>query len=172
MPLSKGPFSANIRPIIPKLSVPILQGVCFRKMVEASFENAWVEATNPLHITVRTPAGLIQTRLKSTFQRSFLHEYASDHSKLCCAYTSGHVLSEMVGAPFENAWVKAKTHLKLPLASHLAPMKLTSMPHSKGPFSANIHHTFISVRMTWVLTFRHIFKYWYVLALKATFHAN
>ena len=35
MPLSKGPFSANIHPIIPKLSVPVSQGMCFRKMVGA-----------------------------------------------------------------------------------------------------------------------------------------
>ena len=33
MPPSKGPFSANIHPIIPKLSVPIPEGLCFRKMV-------------------------------------------------------------------------------------------------------------------------------------------
>ena len=38
MPPSKGPFSANIHPIIPKLSVPIPQGMCFRKMVGAPFE--------------------------------------------------------------------------------------------------------------------------------------
>ena len=36
------------------------------------------------------------TRLKLTFQMSFLHEYASDHSQLCCAYSSGHVLSKKV----------------------------------------------------------------------------
>ena len=35
MPLSKGPFSANIHPIIPKLSVPKPQGMCFPKMVGA-----------------------------------------------------------------------------------------------------------------------------------------
>ena len=33
MPPSKGPFSANIHPIIPTLSVPIPEGMCFRKMV-------------------------------------------------------------------------------------------------------------------------------------------
>ena len=33
MPPSKGPFSANMHPIIPKLSVPIPEGMCFRKMV-------------------------------------------------------------------------------------------------------------------------------------------
>ena len=96
-PPSKGPFSANIHPIIPKLSVPIPQGMCFLKMVGAPFENARVWAKNPLQITIRTPAGFLQTRLKLTFQRSFLHQYASDHSQLCCAYSSGHVLSKKVG---------------------------------------------------------------------------
>ena len=38
----------------------------------------------------------LRTRLKFTFQRSFLHEYASDHSQLCCAYSSGHVFSKKV----------------------------------------------------------------------------
>ena len=97
MPPSRGPFSANIHPIIPKLSVPIPQGMCFLKMVGGPFENARVWAKNPLQIAIRTPAGFLQTRLKFTFQRSFLHEYASHHSQLCCAYSSGHVLSKKVG---------------------------------------------------------------------------
>ena len=33
MPPSKGPHSANMHPIIPKLSVPIPQGMCFLKIV-------------------------------------------------------------------------------------------------------------------------------------------
>ena len=64
--------------------------MCFRKMVGAPFENERLGAKNPLQITIRTPVGFLQTRLKFTFQRSFLHEYASDHSQLI----SGHVLSE------------------------------------------------------------------------------
>ena len=96
MPPSTGQFSANIHPIIPKLSVPIPLGICFLQMVGAPFENASVWAKNPLQITIRTPAGFLQTRLKLTFQRSFLHEYASDHSQLCCAYSAGHVLSKKV----------------------------------------------------------------------------
>ena len=96
MPPSKGPFSANIHPIIPKFSVPIPEGMCFRKMVGAPFENERLGAKNPLQITIRTPAGFLQTRLKLTFQRSFLHEYASDHSQLCCGYSSGHLLSKKV----------------------------------------------------------------------------
>ena len=96
MPPYRGPFSVNIHPIIPKLSVPIPQGMCFLQMVRVPFENARVWAKNPLQITIRTLAGFLQTRLKLTFQRSFLHEYASDHSQLCCAYSSGHVLSKKV----------------------------------------------------------------------------
>ena len=97
MPRSKGPFSANIHPIIPKLPVPIPQGMCFRKMVGAPFENERLGAKNPLQITIGTPASFLQTRLKLTFHRSFLHEYASDHSQLRCAYSSEHVLSKNVG---------------------------------------------------------------------------
>ena len=96
MPPSKCPFSANIHPIIPKLSVLIPQGISFRKMVGVLFEHERLVAKNPLQITIGTPAGFLQTRLKLTFQRSFLHEYASDHSRLCCAYSSGHVLSKKV----------------------------------------------------------------------------
>ena len=95
-PPSKGPFCANIHPIIPKLSVPITQGMCFLKMVGGLLDNARIRSKNPLQITIRTPVGFLQTRLKLTFQRSFLHEYASDHSQLCCAYSSGHVLSKKV----------------------------------------------------------------------------
>ena len=36
-PPSKGPFSANIHLIVPKLSVPIPEGMCFRKMVGGPF---------------------------------------------------------------------------------------------------------------------------------------
>ena len=73
-----------------------LRACAFWKWWGAPFENARVWAKNPLQITIRTPAGFLQTRLKLTFQRSFLHEYASDHSQLCCAYSSGHVLSKKV----------------------------------------------------------------------------
>ena len=71
MPPSKGPFSANIHLIIPKLSVPIPQDMCFLKMGGGGgpFENARVWAKNPLQITIRTPVGFLQPRLKLTFQR-------------------------------------------------------------------------------------------------------
>ena len=65
MPLSKGPFSTNIHLIIPKLSVPIPEGMCFRKMVGGggggAFENARVGVKNPPEITLSTPAGITET---------------------------------------------------------------------------------------------------------------
>ena len=95
MPPSKGPFSANIHPIIPKLYVPIPQGMCFRKMVGGSFENERLGSKNPLQITIGTPAGFLQTRLKLTFQRSFLHEYASDPFLHEYASSRGHFSTNM-----------------------------------------------------------------------------
>ena len=50
MPPSKGPFSANIHPIIPKLSLPIPEGMCFRKMGGGGggpFENGQVGVKTP-----------------------------------------------------------------------------------------------------------------------------
>ena len=67
MPLSKGPFSANIHPIIPKLSVPIPEGMCFRNMVRGSFENARIRVKNPTEITLSTPAGTPETCSNATF---------------------------------------------------------------------------------------------------------
>ena len=54
MPPSKGPFSANIHLIIPKLSVPIPEGMCFWKMVRGPFRKCtgWGQKftwNHPLH---------------------------------------------------------------------------------------------------------------------------
>ena len=67
MPLSKGPFSTNIHPIIPKLSVYIPEGMCLLKMVRAPFENARIGAKNPSEITLSTPAGTTETWFNATF---------------------------------------------------------------------------------------------------------
>ena len=67
MPLSEGPFSPNIHPIIPKLSVPIAQGMCFRKMVRGPFENARVGVKNQPENTLSTPAGATETLFNATF---------------------------------------------------------------------------------------------------------
>ena len=58
---SKGPFSANIHPITPKLSVPIPEGMCFRKMVGGPLRNTRIGAKNPSEITLSTPAGTTET---------------------------------------------------------------------------------------------------------------
>ena len=81
---------------LPNFLCPYLRACAFGKWWGAPFENQRLGVKNPLQITTRTPAGFLRTRLKFTFQRSFLHEYASDHSQLCCAYSSGHVLSKKV----------------------------------------------------------------------------
>ena len=67
MPPSKGPFSANVHPIIPKLSVPIPEGMCFRKMVGAPFENARMVAKIASEITLSTTAGTAETWFNATF---------------------------------------------------------------------------------------------------------
>ena len=53
--------------MIPKLSVPIPEGMCIRKMVEAAFENAGIGDKNPPEITLSTPAGAAETWLNATF---------------------------------------------------------------------------------------------------------
>ena len=67
MPPFKGPFSANIHPIIPKLSVLIHEGMCFRKMVGGPFENAQVGVKNPSEFTHSTPANTTETWFNATF---------------------------------------------------------------------------------------------------------
>ena len=67
MPPSKGPFSPNIHAIIPKISVPITEGIWFRKMVGGPFENARIEAKNPSEITLSTPVGTPETWFNATF---------------------------------------------------------------------------------------------------------
>ena len=97
MPPSKGPFSANMHPIIPKLSVPIPEGMCFRKMVGGPLRKWTLRGQKSTSNHHKDSSRLLTNPLKVHFQRSFLHEYASDHSQLCCAYSSGHVLSKKYG---------------------------------------------------------------------------
>ena len=98
-PPSKYPFSANIHPIIPKLSVPIPQGMCFRKMVGDPFDNARVGAQITSEITLSTPAVTTDTWFNATFYGPIPREYTPDHSQTLCAYTAGHVLPKYDGGP-------------------------------------------------------------------------
>ena len=67
MPSSKGPFSANIHPITPKLSVPIPEGMCFRKMVGGPLRK-WTDrgqkSTSNHH---KDPGRLLTNPLKVNF---------------------------------------------------------------------------------------------------------
>ena len=67
MPLSHSPFSANIHPMIPKLSVPIPEGMCIRKIVGCFLRKwrGWVK--NPPEITLSNPAGTTETWFNATF---------------------------------------------------------------------------------------------------------
>ena len=53
--------------MIPKLSVPIPEGMGIRKMVGAPFENAGVGVKNPPEFTLSTPAGTAETWFNATF---------------------------------------------------------------------------------------------------------
>ena len=78
--------------------------------------------------------------IDATFYGPILREYTSDDPQPFCAHTWGHVHSKNVGGPpSKMQGLGEKIHLKSPLASQPVPLKLDSMPPSKGPFSANIH---------------------------------
>ena len=93
MPPSKGPFSANIHPITPKLSVPIPEGMCFRKMVGV-FPRIYIQSQTRLKLkSPLAPQPVPETR-------PFLPNMHL--IKLCCAYSSGHVLSKKVWVPIRK----------------------------------------------------------------------
>ena len=70
-PPSKGPFSANIHPIIPKLSVPIPQGMCFLKMVGGPLRKCTgMGSKYPFEITLSTPAGTYWNPIQSHLLRA------------------------------------------------------------------------------------------------------
>ena len=140
MPAIKGPFSANIHPIIPKFYVPIPEGRCIRKMLDAAFENAGIGVKNPPEITLSTPQP-VPLKLDSMplSNGPFSANIHPMIPKLSVPIPEGMCIRNMVEAAFENAGIELKIHLKSPLAPQPVPLKLDSMAPSKGPFIANIH---------------------------------
>ena len=136
----KGPFSANIHPIIPKRFVPIPQDMCFRPILGALFENARFGAqksiwNHPLHPS-RYHWNLIQCHiLRAHSSRIYIQSFPN----FLCPYLRAYTFGKWWRASSENARDGAQIHLKSPLAPEPLPLKLDSMPPSKGPFSANIH---------------------------------
>ena len=102
MPPSKGPFSANIHPIIPKLSVPIAQGMCFRKMVGAPFENARVRVKNPPEITLSTQPVPLKLYSTPPSKGPFSANIHPIIPKLSVPIPQGMCFRKIVGSPLRK----------------------------------------------------------------------
>ena len=120
MPPSKGPFSANIHPITPKLSVPIPEGMCFRKMVGGPLRK-WTDrgqkSTSNHH---KDSSRLLTNPLKVNLPEVISPRICIWSFQLCCAYsckvgndqmhirgemTSGRLtLSGFVRSRLESLW--------------------------------------------------------------------
>ena len=141
MPLSKDQFSANIHPIIPKLSVPIPQGMCFRK--NGGGPPPKMHRLGP-QIHLKSPLAPQPVPLKLDSMPPFKGPFSANISpiipKLSLPIPQGMCVRKMVEGPLPKMHgLGPKIHLKSPLAPQPEPLKLNSMPPSKGPFSANIH---------------------------------
>ena len=140
MPPSKGPFSANIHPMIPKLSVPIPEGMGIRKMVRALFENAGVGFKNHLKSPLAPQPVPLKLDSMPLSKGPFSANIHPMIPKLFVPIPEGMCIRTNVGTPFENAGVGVKNPPEITLSTpQPVPLKLDSMPLSKGPFSANIH---------------------------------
>ena len=119
---------------------PYLRACAFGIWWGTSFENEGIGVKNPTEITLSTPACTAETWFNATFLGPILRKYTSDDPQTLCAHTWGNVHSNNGGGPLRKCrgWGK-KIHVKSPLAPQLVPLKLDSMPPSKGPFSASIH---------------------------------
>ena len=118
VPPSKGPFSANIHPIIPKLSVPIPEGMCFRKMVGDPFrkctdwgqKSIWIHPKHPS----RYPRNLIQCHLlRAHSPRIFIRSFPN----FLCPYLRACAFGKWWGVPFENARIGAKNPSEFTLST-------------------------------------------------------
>ena len=126
--------------IIPNFAVRIAQGMCFRKRygflirkcTGIGKNNAW---NHPYH-TSRYPRNLIQCHLLRAHSPRI---YIQSLPNFLCPYLRAFAFGKWWGPPSEIHGLGPKIHLKLPLAPQPVPLKLDSMRHSKGPFSANIH---------------------------------
>ena len=102
MPPSKGPFSANIHPIIPKLSVPIPEGMCLRKMVGGPFENARVGVKNPPEITLSTQPVSLKLDSMPPSKGPFSANIHLIIPKLSVPIPQGMCFLKMVGGPLRK----------------------------------------------------------------------
>ena len=156
-PYSKGPFSANIHRIIPKLSVPIPQGMCFRKMVGGALRKCTGWGPKPIWNHPYHPSryhwNLIQCHiLRAHYPRIYIRSFP----QFLCPYLRACAFEKWWKPPPKMHGLWPKIHLTSPLAPQPVPLKLDSMPPSKGPFSANIHP--INSQNFCAYTTRHMFS--------------
>ena len=118
VPPSKGPFSANIHPIIPKLSVSIPDGMCFRKMVGGPLEKCtdwgqksiWIHPKHPS----RYPRNLIQCHLlRAHSPRIYIRSFLN----FLCPYPRACAFGKWWGPLFENERLGAKNPSEFTLST-------------------------------------------------------
>ena len=118
VPPSKGPFSANIHPITPKLSVPIPEGIFFRKMVGAPLRKYtdWGQKSiwnHPSHPS-RYHWNLIQC---DTLRAHSPRIYIRSLPNFLCPYLRVCAFGKWWGAPFENARIGAENPSEITLST-------------------------------------------------------
>ena len=118
MPPSKGPFSANIHPIVPKLSVPIPEGMCFLKMVGGSLRKCTDRGQKSIWNHPKHPSrnrwNLIQRHLLRAHSPRI---YIRSSPNFPCPYLRACAFWKWWGAPFENARVGVKNPSEITLST-------------------------------------------------------
>ena len=140
MPPSKGPFSANIHPITLKLSVPIPEGMCFRKMVGGPPSK--MNGSGP-KIRLKSPLAPQPVPQKLASMPPSKGPFSANiHPitlKLSVPISEGMCFRKMVGGPLRKWTDRGQKSVWNHLSTPAGTQKLASMPPSKGPFSANMH---------------------------------
>ena len=153
MPLSKDRFPANIHPIIPKLSVPIPEGMCFRKNgggpppkmhglgAQIHLKSPLAPQPVPLKLDSKPPSkGPFSTNMHSIIP------------KLSAPIPDGMCFRNWWKAPPKMQGLGPKIHLKSPLAPQPVPLKLHLMPflraHSPRIYTRSFPHFLCLYRRT------------------------
>ena len=106
MPPSKGPFSANIHLIIPKLSVPIPQDMCFLKMVGGPLRKCTRMGQKSTSNHQKDSGRLLTTPLKVNFSEVISPRICIwSFPTLLCVYLRACAFEKGMGSRFENVRV-------------------------------------------------------------------
>ena len=116
MPHSKGPFSANIHAIIPKLSVPIPHGTCFPQMVGGPPK---MHGLGPkIHLKSPLAPQPVPLKLDSMplLRAHCPRIYIRSFPNFLCLYLRACAFEIWWGAPSENARVGAQNPSEITLS--------------------------------------------------------